>query len=257
MSSQSTFSAALLDPGGAVPAPLRQPGGALADKRFGVYRNNVIVSLIDAMATGFPAVQALLGEDYFRALAAEFVRANPPTSPILAHYGEAFPLFVAEFPPLAKYVYMPDVARLELSRRDSCNAADMQPRAAEQLAVIDQNLLMSVVPQPHPSLRLLRSDWPIDDIWHANSDALNTRQADIQLGPQCVMLMRPALEVQQYVLSEDAYLFATATDGVQSLAAIAARVLEQYPQSDFIQQMVLMIQRGAIAEFTLPKEAST
>lgn len=254
MINQATFSAALLDPTAAVPAALRQPNGELADKRFDVYRNNVMTSLIDAMEIGFPVIRTLLGEDYFRALAAEFVRNNPPNSPILAHYGEVLPSFIHHFTPLTNYPYLADIATLEIARRASCNASDMTPRAIEQLGTIEQDELMNVIPLPHPSLRILKSDWPIDEIWSANSDHSNTRQPNMALGQQYVLLVRPALEVQQYLLSEDAYCFACAIDGVNSLGSIASRILEQFPRSDFIQQMVLMIQRGAIAEFTVPAE---
>jgi hypothetical protein len=59
-------------------------------RRFAVYRNNVVVSLIDALADTFPVTQELVGEDFFRAMAGVFVRHAPPTSALLAEYGEGF-----------------------------------------------------------------------------------------------------------------------------------------------------------------------
>ncbi len=256
MAAQSEFRAALLDPSAPVPTELRQPNGELAKERFGVYRNNVMSSLIDAMTVGFPVIHALLGEEYFRALGAEFARQHPPTSPVLAHYGAEFPSFLQGFEPLAGYPYLADVATLELCRRGSCNAVDVPLRAAEQLGAIDSELLMTVIPQPHASLRLMQSAWPVHEMWRANTSGEADDSANMQLGPQRVMTVRPALEVLQYAMDEDAYCFVAAIDGKKTLAAIAAQVLETYPDTDFVQLMVLMIQRGAIAEFTVPEEAS-
>ena len=81
------FSTALLDGEHPVPPGLMQPDGRPAGKRFDVYRNNVLSSLVDAMVSGFPAIVSLLGETYFRALAAQYVRAYPPTTPVIARYG--------------------------------------------------------------------------------------------------------------------------------------------------------------------------
>ena len=49
------FAAALLDPARAAPAAVAGPKGKAARKRYDVYRNNVTVSLVNALAAAFPA----------------------------------------------------------------------------------------------------------------------------------------------------------------------------------------------------------
>ena len=68
--SQAKFTQALLNPEAAIPAGLIDPQGRPAGKRFNVYRNNVIVSLMDAMETAFPVIQKLIGAENFRNLSA-------------------------------------------------------------------------------------------------------------------------------------------------------------------------------------------
>jgi hypothetical protein len=77
------FAPALLDPDRATPPSVTGPNGGAAMKRYNVYLNNVVVSLIEALAAAFPAVLHITGADFFRAMARFHVRASPPTSPLL------------------------------------------------------------------------------------------------------------------------------------------------------------------------------
>lgn len=47
------------------PGGLTSWNGSDPELRFAVCRNNVMVSLIDALADTFPVVQALVGEEFF------------------------------------------------------------------------------------------------------------------------------------------------------------------------------------------------
>src|SRR6202012_206749 len=91
------FAPALTDPELATPRGVVGPRGKGAEKRYNVYRNNVTVSLIDALAQIYPAVQRITGIDFFRAMARFHVRATPPTSPLLFEYGRAFPSFIESY----------------------------------------------------------------------------------------------------------------------------------------------------------------
>ncbi|MDX9994773.1 MAG: DNA-binding domain-containing protein [Rhodocyclaceae bacterium] len=198
----SDFSAVLLAPTFACPPGLRTWNGSDPEKRFAVYRNNVIVSLVDALADSYPVVQALVGEDFFRAMAGEFVRRSPPRSPVLAGYGEDFAAFVAHFPPAAGLPYLADMARLEWLRVEAWHAADAAPLPAERIA----GLLAAAdaLPQTcftlHPALRVLTSGHAVVSLWaaHQADDADNqaTALAEIDLAQaEAALLVRPALDV--------------------------------------------------------------
>ena len=57
---QSEFRAALFDPELAVPDSLKDGENQPAGKRFNVYRNNVIVSLKEALSESFPVIDKLI-----------------------------------------------------------------------------------------------------------------------------------------------------------------------------------------------------
>lgn len=207
MTTQAEFRAALLDPGLPVPPGLTAPGGRPAGRRFDVYRNNVVVSLSNALAEGFPVLVKLLGEDFFKALAREFLRAHPPASPLLMLYGESLPGFLATFPPVAGYPYLPDIARLELALRQSYHAADSRAVEPAALAALPPDRLLDTRLDIAPAVRVLASPWPILSIWRANTEA--DAPAPV-MGPEDVLVGRPGFDPAPWLLPPGGVAFASA-----------------------------------------------
>ena len=112
----TAFGAALR--GGPLPPGVTARDPSQAERRFAVYRNNVAVGLTEALRAGFPVVEKLVGATFFAAMVGIFLRNNPPQSRIMMLYGDRLPQFVADFPPLAAYPYLADVARIELALID-------------------------------------------------------------------------------------------------------------------------------------------
>ncbi|MDN5787016.1 DNA-binding domain-containing protein [Pseudorhodobacter sp.] len=167
--SQSGFVMALLDPDLPVPDGLIDGAGRPAGRRFSVYRNNVVGSLTEVLEKGFPVLQKLLGAEYFAALAKVFLRSHPPETRVMMLYGAQMPAFLAGFEPLAHLPYLPDVARLEQALRESYHSADSIAVAATDLAALSPEDFISARLQLAPTLRMIRSQWPISSIWAANT----------------------------------------------------------------------------------------
>ncbi|MCP5085689.1 MAG: DUF2063 domain-containing protein [Rhodobacteraceae bacterium] len=195
---QAEFASALLDPKQATPAGLIDPEGHPAGKRFDVYRNNVVFSLLDAMETAFPVVHKLVGAEFFRAMAGFFVRKHPPKTPLLMFYGEDFPEFLAGFKPAQKLGYLPDVARLELARRTSYHAADCTAISPDTLGKISPATLMQTHFSLAPAMHLLSSQYPIASIWEFNM--IDSAAKPIP-GDQTVLITRPKLDLDMQVIS--------------------------------------------------------
>jgi len=162
---QTEFVSAMLDPARDVPEGLLDPGGRGAGKRFNVYRNNVAVSLTEALVTAFPSIHRRIGDKNFRALAGIFLRAHPPASPLMMFYGEEMPEFLADFEPLSHLGHLPDLARVDLARRHSYHAADSTPIDPGRLQEIAPDALMRARLGIAPAVRVLSSPWPIFSIW--------------------------------------------------------------------------------------------
>src|SRR5690242_6310900 len=126
-SPHAAFAAGLIDPSRDTPSVIACPRGKAAAKRYNVYRNNVTVSLIEALAAIYPAVQRITGFEFFRAMARSHVRAMPPTSPLLFDYGRDFPAFIEQYEYDQSMPWLADTARLERAWLDTYHAADAEP----------------------------------------------------------------------------------------------------------------------------------
>ncbi len=198
MTTQTEFRAALLDPACPPPEGVRNPDGIQATKRFDVYRNNVAVSLTDALETAFPVVNKLVGNDFFRAMAGVYLRAHPPKSPVMMFYGQDMPEFIASFGPAQSVPYLSDVARLELALRHSYHAADSAPIAPDALGQLAPETLPNVTFEFAPSVFVVMSKFPLHSIWQAN-----THGGDIAKGAQPTLITRPEFDPQLDPLTPD------------------------------------------------------
>lgn len=223
---QAHFAAALLEPDIDI-APLATPAFiAQAQSRFAIHRNNVVAGLVAALARGFPAIKRLLGDDYFTALAAEFVRMHPPAGPVLLEWGEALPEFLDAFAPLAEHPYLGDVARLEWARRCAYHAADVVPLTAATLRALSAEAVGEWHPVAHPSVQRLHSPHPVLTLWQAQQDDSDLA-IPIDWQPQQVLVFREAGLVRTEILTPaiaallDAFeRHFTLADAVERVAAL-------------------------------------
>jgi hypothetical protein len=248
MTMQAAWSSALLDPERPVPANLAAGNGADPRQCFAVYRNNVIVSLVNALADTFPVTQTLVGEDFFRAMAREFVRRHPPRSPVLAHYGRQFPAFIGNFPPAVALPYLSDVAQLELAYLAAFHAADTTPLAQETLGAVVQQPedLSNLVLKLHPSLTTLRSPYAIVSLWAAHQGHGDISTVDPHL-PENAWILRRELAVRVLPMSVGDCLFVSALQNDISLAGAAESALSEDVNFDLIRCLTVLLREQAVS----------
>ena len=238
------FARALLDPNLATPAAVAGPKSKATHKRYNVYRNNVTVSLINALAVAFPATQRITGADFFRAMARFYVRAAPPLSPLLFEYGRDFPDFIERYEYAQSVPWLPDVARIERAWLDAYHAADVQPLMPRALASIPPERLADTVLKPHPATRVVRSRFPVVTIFTANrSDGSASRIEVVE--PEDALLTRPALEVEARRLPPGGATFLTCLIAGESLGAAASAALSDSPSFDLAANIGGLLEAGA------------
>jgi hypothetical protein len=237
------FSPALINPDQETPDAIKGPKGKLAVKRFNVYRNNVTVSLIDALASIYPAVQRITGVEFFRAMARFHIRATPPHSPLLFEYGRDFPAFIEQYEYAQSLPYLTDVARIERAWLDAYHAADALPLSPDALAAIPPERLADVVFRPHPATRIVRSEFSAVTIF-----AANRTEAPIGLiesvTPEDALITRPDLEVVVRHLPPGGAIFLAHLVAGENLGAAVTAALESEPSFDIPANISGMIEAG-------------
>jgi hypothetical protein len=253
MSFQHVFAAALLDPAATCPDGLATWNGSDPARRFAVYRNNVTSSLVDAVGETFPVVRQLVGDAFFRAMAAEFVRAAPPASRILAQYGAGFPAFLSAFEPARALAYLPDMARLEWLRVQAYHAADGAPLAPEHIAhalSVPERLPAARVTL-HPSVATLASTYGVVSLWAAHHGIGELGTVD-PYRAENALVVRHALDVEVVSIDAGAAGFVASLARGEAFGAAAAAACDAHPAFDLAATLAILIRAGAITGLTLP-----
>ena len=235
---------ALLDPRRATPSVVAGPAGKKADKRYDVYRNNVTVSLIDALAAVYPAVQRITGVDFFRAMARSHIRTTPPTSPLLFEYGRDFPAFIEQYEYARSMPWLADAARIERAWLDAYHAADAEPLAPAALASVPQEKLFGVVFTVHPATRIVRSRFSAVRIVASNRGKGPAESIDAST-PEDALITRSDLDVVLRRLPPGGAAFLESLMSGRSLGEAAASALQISSSFDIAASIAGIIEAGA------------
>ena len=250
---QDDFVQALWAPPDEAPAHLRalveQPG-------FAVYRNTVLKGCIDALQANYPAVLRLVGEEWFRSVAALHVRARPPGDSRLLLYGMDFPDFLRDFlrdfAPAADLPYLHGVARLDRFWTEAHVAADALALEPAAIAGLSHEQLGKLVLKPHPAARWAWfEDQPIYTIWRRNRGDGDYGVEGADSGDELVwtgegaLLTRPASAVTWTALDAAGCAFLDACAAGRPLAHAASEALALQASTDLAQLMAGLLNAGA------------
>lgn len=203
---QSSFRAGIA--GSPVPEGVTAPEPTDLERRFSVYRNNVMSSLTNALRQRFPVVERLVGEEFAKALFAEFIRQHPPQSPLMMKYGGELADFIRGFSPVSSLPYLADVARLEFSRGVAYHAADAGPIRMDELSRGAAGDAEAFGLALHPSVQVLVSPFPIHTIWDSNQPGRTPVRISAS-EPEAVLVARDGFTVVTERLPQAEGIFLT------------------------------------------------
>lgn len=175
--------------------------GFSAPERLRIYRNTCRSTLIETLRMTYPAVDRLVGRDFFDMAAGRFVRRHPAHSACLNEYGGGFADFLAELREAGSLPYLADVARFEWALSVAASAEDAPVLQADALIGVSPADHGALCFEHHPSLRLLELAYPADEIADAVLSGEEAAMAEIDLagGPVRLVVHRGSggLEAQR------------------------------------------------------------
>lgn len=218
-----------------------------------VYRNNYRGNLHDALAGAYPVIVQLVGDDFFRYMARNYIEQHPSASANLHHYGAELATFLADFQPAEELLYLPDVAALEWACHVAYFAADVTPLTIASLAKIP--------PEQYPALilttacQMIRSRYPIAAIWQAHQPgAACDFHIDLDKGGCIALVTRQEYVVQVSELSE---ADADWTERIQAgfpLGAATENTIASYADFDLQAALLKLFEFNVLTELRIGEE---
>jgi hypothetical protein len=180
--------------------------------RLDIYRNTIFLGLTRVLRLAYPAVERLVGAEFFDSAADRFISEHLPHAAYLDQYGDAFPDFLSHFPSAASLSYLADVARLEWAVNCALHAPDEAPLELSQLTALAPDDRCRVSFRAHPSVGLVRSEFPVDDIWRAvlSGDDRAMAALDLAAGPVFLLVERGQAGLEVTRMKKSAWEFVEA-----------------------------------------------
>jgi hypothetical protein len=192
----------------AMPQPLTR---GFADRRAArgsaVPVRSALAERTAALASQFPVVRQLAGEESFAACARRFVltQSRRPAAP--SDLGAAFADFIRTLGAAACYAYLADIAELE--------GAYVRAAAAPNAETLHEAALIGGMGDAvgrtrvtlHPSVSLMRSRFPVVSVWEAVRRGTPLPLGDC--GAQCALISRPGQDVHVRTLPPGGFTFLT------------------------------------------------
>jgi Putative DNA-binding domain len=249
---QKTFADALFESAKGIPEEVIVSDAFPASRRLRIYHNNVFTSLTEALRHIYPVVVRLVGESFFAYAAHHYIGQYPSRSGNLHDFGEYLPQFLAELPPATGLPYLPDMARLEWARHQAFHGAEHPPLALERLAAVPTERYGDIKFVLHPSVRLIRSPFPILLIWEVNQpDHRGEATVHLDSGGGQWRVMRRTLRVEMLALSAGEFALLSGFDGGTPFASACESALAVEPTLNVTRCLQELVLAQTVVDFKL------
>ena len=190
-----------------------------------IYQNNVFSHLMQALQNTYPLIEKLVGADFFRICAKEYIKQYPSRSGNLNEYGEYFSDFLIKYEAVKELVYLSEVANFEWTCHVLLTTAPAN--------LLNINLLKNLTPDQyaqinftlHPASKIIKFYYPILRIIDL---CQNDIDGNIDLGENGVnlLIIRRDLDITLIQLPlSDFTLLSSLADNMSLAAALDATLL--------------------------------
>jgi hypothetical protein len=140
-----------------------------ARTRLKIYREAYSLRLAEALATSYPVLYKLLGEDQFRWLACAYIDAQPSRHYSVRFFGHRLAAFLATEQQYRETPVLAELARWEWALADVFDARDAAPLTRKTLESLPPDRWPGLRFLFHTAVRVLHTQWNTASIWSALS----------------------------------------------------------------------------------------
>lgn len=189
----------------------------LPAQNLAIYSNNMTANLINTLQDTYPLIAKIVGHDFFRLTAKEYMQRYPSRSNNLHDYGEYFSDFLAQYQPVKTLIYLPEVAQFEWLCHILFFAADHAPLHPASLEAISPEQYKQLHFTLHPASRLMKCHYPllrIIDLCQGEIDEI----INLHEGGQPLLIIRRDLDISLVTLTLAEFHFLNALNENQTLS---------------------------------------
>lgn len=212
-----------------------------------VYQNNAREIFRTALESGYPVIKRLVGDDCMRGLSLEYMRRFSSKSGDLQNYSSAFPALLDQLYEQSDFSFLGDVARLEWFSEQALLEPEAEPFGLRNLSAYEsdagavEQLSLSLL----PSCRLLKSAFPVFEIWRANLENGNG-DANLDAGTQHVLISRSGKDVMVQQVTGATFHLACLFGRPVKLARAITYFIEMYPAIDSAATLRSLLELGVL-----------
>lgn len=199
-------------------------GKLLPEQQVAIYQNNMRGALQSSLAQIYPVCLKILGGNYFKQLAAVYIKQYPSKHHDLNNYGEYFPSFM-EFQgqqrsALSDFSYLGDLAKLEWFYQQVYYAAEAATFSFSAFSLLTELQQATCTFQLAPCLNFIHSDYPILSIWQLNQGDSTADQL-LELNSENCCIFRKNNQIELLAIETNIFKLLTHISAGKALEELA------------------------------------
>lgn len=218
-----------------------------------IHLNNIQTNLTEALKNTYPLLLKLLGEEFFKVAAQEYMYRYPSRSSNLHDYGRYFGDFLSQYDPVNELIYLSEVAEFEWACHILYVAADHPPFKTQSLEKFTPEQHGHIHFLLHPASWIHRFQFPILDIVDlCKEDPEGT--VDLDKGGINLLVLRKELDLTLTPLNQADFFFLEALNQDSSLNDALHLAKSVDPEYGLAEKLPAFIQKGIIVDCSLSSE---
>lgn len=162
---EAAFQAFVLDQDNDIRGQVNGTPRVDADTRLGIYANAYRLRLLEALATDYPGLKLLAGDDGFDRLGRAYIAAHPSHNPSLRWFGDRLGEFLRATPPWEDQPALAEMADFEWAMSDAFDAEDCTLVTVADMAAVPPEAWAGLGFTPHASVQRLDLRWNVPEVW--------------------------------------------------------------------------------------------